>query len=197
MSKDIREQIDKIKSLNNPLVFYHNSDYNFNEFIKQNKYNKASDNYLFFSKDKNAFIERKFTYTVELRFNSKKIFNTFSFIKDFGLTNSLELYGDEVKQLLSNNVDYFLNEWGNVNVDSQESVIEYYENIGGDGNDKVGLLYYFLTKWNDSWVILETDIFLKFIESKGFDGFITVEEGIINIALRDNFTANIINKEHM
>jgi hypothetical protein len=39
-----------------------------------------------------------------------------------------------------------------------------------------GLLYYFITKWCDSWAIIETDLFLNFIESKGYNNHIILNQ---------------------
>ena len=66
--------------------------------------------------------------------------------------------------MFTKNLDYFYEEWIRVGVDSPDEVLEYFISEGGDENDKVGLLFYFLTKWNDSWVIIETDMFLNYIE---------------------------------
>lgn len=99
--------------------------------------------------------------------------------------------------MFTKNLDYFYEEWIRVGVDSPDEVLEYFINEGGDENDKVGLLFYFLTKWSDSWVIIETDMFLNYIESKGYTGFVTQEEGLLNLGLKDDFNAVIIKKEDM
>ena len=184
------------ESINN-IIFYHNSDHVFTEFIKKNNDGKLKRNYIFFSSTKNAFIEAEYTYTVKLTFNSDDIFNTFDFIKNFGIKYTLGSYVEEVKKLLSDNVEYFYDHWEKVGVDSPKEVIEYYIRDGGDEDDRVGLLFYFLRYWNDSWVIVETDIFLNFIESKGYSGFVTMEDGILNLGLKDNFKADIISRENM
>jgi hypothetical protein len=51
----------------------------------------------------------------------------------------------------------------------------------------------FLINWNDSWVIIETDKFIDFIESKGYSGFLTNEEGITSVALKNIDGVEIIN----
>jgi len=204
MSKEMREQINRVKNwkqfLNesvNSIVFYHNSDYDFEKFLPQKKDDKLKRNYLFFSNDRNTFIDRKYTYTVQLRFNSNKIFNCYKHINNFGLKYTLSKYENDIKKMFTKNLDYFYEEWIRVGVDSPDEVLEYFISEGGDENDKVGLLFYFLTKWNDSWVIIETDMFLNYIESKGFTGFVTQEEGLLNLALKDDFNAVIIKKEDM
>lgn len=177
-------------------IFYHNSDYDFNSFNAQIKKDKRT-NYLFFSNEPNTFIDRKYTYKVKLQFDPNKIFNTYKYINDYGLKYTLEDYKDEVLDLFEDNLDYFLDEWTRAGVDSINEVMEYYIDIGGDEDDMVGLLYYFLTKWNDSWAIIETDKFLDFIESKGFNGFVTQEEGLTNIACKDFKSIEIIGKKEM
>ena len=177
-------------------IFYHNSDYDFNSFNAQIKKDKRT-NYLFFSNEPNTFIDRKYTYKVKLQFDPNKIFNTFKHINDYGIKYTVEDYKDEVLDLFENNLDYFLNRWTKAGVDSIGEVMEYYIDEGGDEDDMVGLLYYFLTKFNDSWAIIETDKFLDFIESKGFNGFVTHEEGLINIACKDFKSIEIIGKMEM
>lgn len=178
----------------NTSIFYHNSDSDFEKFLAQKKDDKLKRNYLFFSNETNTFVERKYTYTVQLNFNSNKIFNCYKYVNDFGLKYTLSRYENDIKKMFTENLDYFYEEWIRVGVDSPNEVLEYFINEGGDQNDKVGLLFYFLTKWNDSWAIIETDLFLNFIESKGFIGFVTQEEGLINLALKDDFSAAIIKK---
>jgi len=204
MSEDIRKIIDKVKNFKqfmnegvNNVIFYHNSDYDFENFLIQKKEDKLKRDYLFFSNERNTFIDRKYTYTVELKFNSDKIFNCYKHINSFGLKYTLAKHENNIKNMFSKNIDYFYEEWIKVGVDSPDEVLEYFISEGGDENDKVGLLFYFLTKWNDSWVIIETDIFLKYIESKGFTGFVTQEEGLLNLGLKDDFNAVIIKKEEM
>lgn len=204
MSKEMRKDIDRVKNwkqfLNesvNSVVFYHNSDYDFEKFLTQKKDDKLKRNYLFFSNDRNTFIDRKYTYTVQLKFNSNKIFNSYKHINNFGLKYTLSKYENDIKKMFTENLDYFYEEWIRVGVDSPDEVLEYFISEGGGENDKVGLLFYFLTKWNDSWVIIETDMFLNYIESKGFTGFVTQEEGLLNLALKDDFNAVIIKKEDM
>jgi len=204
MSKEIRKQINKVKdwkhSLNegtNSATFYHNSDYDFENFLVQKKDDKLKRNYLFFSNEKNTFIDRKYTYTVQLKFNSDKIFNCFKHINNFGLKYTLNEYENDIKKMFAKNLNYFYNAWLKAGVDSPDEVLEYFINEDGDGNDKIELLFYFLTKWNDSWVIIETDMFLTYIETKGFTGFVTQEEGLLNLALKDDFNAVIIKKEEM
>lgn len=177
-------------------IFYHNSDYDFNSFNTQIKKDKKT-NYLFFSNEPNTFIDRKYTYKVKLQFDPNKIFNTFKHINDYGIKYTLEDYKDEVLELFEDNLNYFLNEWEKTGVDSINEVMEYYIDAGGDEDDMVGLLYYFLTKFNDSWAIIETNKFLDFIESKGFNGFVTHEEGLINIACKDFKSIEIIGKKEM
>jgi len=177
-------------------IFYHNSDYDFSSFNAQIKKDKKT-NYLFFSNEPNTFIDRKYTYKVKLQFDPNKIFNTFKHINDYGIKYTLEDYKDEVLELFEDNLSYFLNEWEKTGVDSINEVMEYYIDAGGDEDDMVGLLYYFLTKFNDSWAILETDKFLDFIESKGFNGFVTHEEGLINIACKDFKSIEILGKKEM
>lgn len=177
-------------------IFYHNSDYDFNSFNAQTKKEKRT-NYLFFSNEPNTFIDRKYTYKVKLQFDPNKIFNTFKHINEYGLKYTLEYYKDEVLDLFEDNLDYFLDKWTRAGVDSIGEVMEYYIDEGGDEDDMVGLLYYFLTKFNDSWAIIETDKFLDFIESKGFNGFVTHEEGLINIACKDFKSIEIIGKKEM
>jgi len=199
-------------------VFYHNSDSDIKSFIPQIKQSKRTE-YLFFSNKPNSFIDRKFTYTVKLEFNPNKIFNTFRHITKYGLKYTLDEYKDEVLRLFENNTEYFIKEWENKGVDSVDEVMEYYLDEGGSEDDMVGLLYYFLTKWNDSWAIIEddmvgllyyfltkwndswaiieTDLFLDFIESKGYTGFVTQEEGLINIACKDFLSIDIIDKQNM
>ena len=177
-------------------IFYHNSDYDFNSFNTQIKKDKRT-NYLFFSNEPNTFIDRKYTYKVKLQFDPNKIFNTFKHINVYGIKYTLEDYKDEVLELFEDNLSYFLNEWEKTGVDSINEVMEYYIDGGGDEDDMVGLLYYFLTKFNDSWAILETDKFLDFIESKGFNGFVTHEEGLINIACKDFKSIEILGKKEM
>ena len=177
-------------------IFYHNSDYDFNSFDAQIKKDKKT-NYLFFSNEPNIFIDRKYTYKVKLQFDPNKIFNTFKHINDYGIKYTLEDYKDEVLELFEDNLSYFLNEWEKTGVDSINEVMEYYIDGGGDEDDMVGLLYYFLTKFNDSWAIIETNKFLDFIESKGFNGFVTHEEGLINIACKDFKSIEIIGKKEM
>jgi hypothetical protein len=177
-------------------IFYHNSDYDFNSFNTQIKKDKKT-NYLFFSNEPNTFIDRKYTYKVKLQFDPNKIFNTFEHINDYGIKYTLENYKDEVLELFEDNLSYFLNEWEKTGVDSINEVMEYYIDAGGDEDDMVGLLYYFLTKFNDSWAIIETNKFLDFIESKGFNGFVTHEEGLINIACKDFKSIEIIGKKEM
>jgi len=177
-------------------VFYHNSDSDIKSFIPQIKQSKRTE-YLFFSNEPNSFIDRKFTYTVKLEFNPNKIFNTFRHITKYGLKYTLDEYKDEVLRLFENNTEYFIKEWENKGVDSVDEVMEYYLDEGGNEDDMVGLLYYFLTKWNDSWAIIETDLFLDFIESKGYTGFVTQEEGLINIACKDFLSIDIIDKQNM
>ena len=100
--------------------------------------------------------------------------------------------------LFENNVDYFIDEWNRTGVDSVEEVMEYFvTDKNGYEYDMVGLLYYFITKWNDSWAVIETDKFLDFIESKGYYGFVTLEEGLTNIACNDFESIEIINKRNM
>jgi len=177
-------------------IFYHNSDYDFNSFNTQINKDKKT-NYLFFSNEPNTFIDRKYTYKVKLQFDPNKIFNTFKHINDYGIKYTLEDYKDEVLELFEDNLNYFLNEWEKTGVDSINEVMEYYIDGGGDEDDMVGLLYYFLTKFNDSWAIIETNKFLDFIESKGFNGFVTHEEGLINIACKDFKSIEIIGKKEM
>jgi hypothetical protein len=177
-------------------IFYHNSDYDINSFNTQINKDKRT-NYLFFSNEPNTFIDRKYTYKVKLQFDPNKIFNTFKHINDYGIKYTLEDYKDEVLELFEDNLSYFLNEWEKTGVDSINEVMEYYIDAGGDEDDMVGLLYYFLTKFNDSWAILETDKFLDFIESKGFNGFVTHEEGLINIACKDFKSIEILGKKEM
>jgi len=177
-------------------IFYHNSDYDFNSFNAQIKKDKKT-NYLFFSNEPNTFIDRKYTYKVKLQFDPNKIFNTFKHINDYGIKYTLEDYKDEVLDLFKDNLDYFLDKWTKAGVDSIGEVMEYYIYEGGDEDDMVLLLYYFLTNFNDSWAIIETDKFLDFIESKGFNGFVTHEEGLINIACKDFKSIEIIGKKEM
>lgn len=177
-------------------IFYHNSDYDFNSFNTQIKKDKKT-NYLFFSNEPNTFIDRKYTYKVKLQFDPNKIFNTFKHINDYGIKYTMEDYKDEVLELFEDNLNYFLNEWEKTGVDSINEVMEYYIDGGGDEDDMVGLLYYFLTKFNDSWAIIETNKFLDFIESKGFNGFVTHEEGLINITCKDFKSIEIIGKKEM
>jgi len=177
-------------------IFYHNSDYDIKSFIPQVKKTKKT-NYLFFSNEPNTFIDRKFTYKVKLEFNPNKIFNTFRHITKYGIKYTLDEYKGEVLRLFENNTEYFIKEWENTGVDSVGEVMEYYLDEGGNEDDMVGLLYYFITKWCDSWAIIETDLFLNFIESKGYTGFVTQEEGLINIACKDFLSIDIINKQNM
>ena len=177
-------------------IFYHNSDYDFNSFNAQIKKDKKT-NYLFFSNEPNTFIDRKYTYKVKLQFDPNKIFNTFKHINDYGIKYTVEDYKDEVLDLFKDNLDYFLDKWTKAGVDSIGEVMEYYIYKGGDEDDMVLLLYYFLTNFNDSWAIIETDKFLDFIESKGFNGFVTHEEGLINIACKDFKSIEIIGKMEM
>jgi len=178
-------------------IFYHISKKDFDVFSKQLRNNIKVSEYLFFSEEINGFITGDYLYTVELDFNPKKIFNSFKFSENnnYGIEFTLEKYIDDVKELFKNNLEYFYNEWIQYNVDSPENVLEYFTSIGGDENDKVGLLYYFLTEWNDSFAIIESNKFLEFLETKGFDGFITMEEGIFNIALRYYNEIKILKKE--
>ena len=177
-------------------IFYHNSDYDI-ELFKPQLRNRKKHSYLFFSNEPNTFIDRKYTYEVKLKFDPNRIFNTFKHINDYGIKYTLEEYKDEVLDLFENNVDYFIDEWNRTGVDSVEQVMEYFINEGGDEDDMVGLLYYFITKWNDSWAVIETDKFLDFIESKGYYGFVTLEEGLTNIACNDFESIEIINKRNM
>jgi len=177
-------------------IFYHNSDYDIKSFIPQVKKTKKT-NFLFFSNEPNTFIDRKFTYKVKLEFNPNKIFNTFRHITKYGIKYTLDEYKGEVLRLFENNTEYFSKEGENTGVDSVGEVMEYYLDEGGNEDDMVGLLYYFITKWNDSWAIIETDLFLNFIESKGYNGFVTQEEGLINIACKDFLSIDIINKQNM
>ena len=178
-------------------IFYHNSDYNIDLFKPQLR-NRKKNSYLFFSNEPNTFIDRKYTYEVKLKFDPNRIFNTFKHINDYGIKYTLEEYKDEVLDLFENNVDYFIDEWNRTGVDSVEEVMEYFvSDKNGDEDDMVGLLYYFITKWNDSWAVIETDKFLDFIESKGYYGFVTLEEGLTNIACNDFESIEIINKRNM
>ena len=177
-------------------IFYHNSDYDIESFKPQLR-NRKKSSYLFFSNEPNTFIDRKYTYEVKLKFNPSKIFNSFKFINDYGIKYTLEEHKDEVLDLFENNVDYFIDEWNRMGVDSVNEVMEYFINEGGEDGDMVGLLYYFITKWNDSWAVIETDKFLEFIESKGYYGFVTLEEGLINIACNDFESIEIMSKRNM
>ena len=178
-------------------IFYHNSDYNIDLFKPQLR-NRKKNSYLFFSNEPNTFIDRKYTYEVKLKFDPNRIFNTFKHINDYGIKYTLEEYKDEVLDLFENNVDYFIDEWNRTGVDSVEEVMEYFvTDKYGYEYDMVGLLYYFITKWNDSWAVIETDKFLDFIESKGYYGFVTLEEGLTNIACNDFESIEIINKRNM
>ena len=181
------------ESNSNKYIFYHTTDSDIESFTAQLKDNKLKRHYLFFSIEPNAFMKGKFVYTIELDFNPSKIFNTFEFITDCGIRCNINDY--DIKKLLENNLDYFYDIWENGGVDSPMDLLDYYISDGGDENDKIGLLYYFITKCNDSWIILETDIFLKFIESKGFEGFVTVEEGLLCLALKKYNSIKIINKQ--
>ena len=177
-------------------IFYHNSDYDIESFKPQLR-NRKKSSYLFFSNEPNTFIDRKYTYEVKLKFNPNKIFNSFKFINDYGIKYTLEEHKDEVLDLFENNVDYFIDEWNRMGVDSVNEVMEYFINEGGEDGDMVGLLYYFITKWNDSWAVIETDKFLEFIESKGYYGFVTLEEGLTNIACNDFESIEIMSKRNM
>jgi hypothetical protein len=201
---NLQEQLNRIQEMmgvdkqpeNGGGIFYHNSDQDIEYFTPQLRDIKKSQ-YLFFSNEPNTFIDRKHTYKVKLKFDPNKIFNTFKHITQYGLKYTLDDYKEEVLDLFENNTDYFIEAWRYRGVDSVEEVMEYYINEGGDENNMVGLLYYFITKWNDSWAVLETDKFLDFIDSKGFNGFVTQEEGLINIACKDFESIQIISKENM
>ena len=178
-------------------IFYHNSDNDIDTFKPQLKDDRIKRKYLFFSNEPNTFIDRKYTYKVELEFNPDKIFNPFKHINKYGLKYNLIDYKDEVLDLFDKHTEYFINEWDKTGVDSVNEVLEYYVDEGNDEDDLVGLLYYFLSKWNDSWALIETDLFLKFLESKGFNGFVTQEEGLINIACYDYISIKILDKSNM
>ena len=175
--------------------WYHNSDNIFKEFKKRppNGDSLVRD-YLFFSSEPNMFIYREYMYEVKLNFRPNRIFNPFKHVDEFGLKYNID--EEEVKKLLGDNLDYFYAAWIKSNVDSPEEVLEYgpFISEGGDETDKLGLLFHFVTEWNDSWAILETNLFLDYIKRKGFDGFVTIEEGIINLALRENFDIQIIDR---
>lgn len=178
--------------------FYHNSDREIEEFSPQPRGRKKNE-YLYFSEDENAFIDAKYTYKVRLRFDPDRIFCTFQHqAGKYGISFSAGDYREEIMDLFASDTEYFIDEWEKTGVDSPREVIEYYLDEGGNEDDKVGLLYYFLTKWNDSWSIIETDRFLEFIESKGFTGFVTNEEGILCIATKD-YVGNIeiVDKKNM
>lgn len=177
-------------------IFYHNSDYDIESFKPQLR-NRKKSSYLFFSNEPNTFIDRKYTYEVKLKFNPNRIFNSFKFINDYGIKYTLEEYKDEVLDLFENNVDYFIDEWNKTGVDSVNEVMEYFIDEGGEDGDMVGLLYYFISNWNDSWAVIETDKFLDFIESKGYYGFVTLEEGLTNIACNDFESIEIMSKRNM
>jgi len=54
-------------------IFYHNSDNDIDTFKPQLKDDRLKRKYLFFSNEPNSFIDRKYTYKVELEFNPDKI----------------------------------------------------------------------------------------------------------------------------
>ena len=177
----------------NSNIFYHNS--NRNDIIKFEKINNSNtkmSNYAFFSSEPNGFISFKgdnFEYKVSIDIDYNKIFNIY---KDKNINGNIinscfNKYENEIIDLLENNLDYFYKNWNDSNTDNPESVSEYYETY----LSKLDLLIKFLTEWNDSWCILETDLFLNFIESKNYIGFLTIEEGIINLALNYKFNDNI------
>lgn len=195
--QEIIKNILREGSENGGGIFYHNSDYEIDNFIPQTKKDISKSNYLFFSNEPNTFIDRKYTYKVQLLFDPERIFNPFNHITKYGLTCNIHEYKDEILDMFEKNTDYFINEWEKKRVDRIGEVMVYFVDEGNDKNDLVGLLYYFLTKWNDSWAIIETNIFLNFLDSKGFNGFVTQEEGLINIACNNFKSIKIIEKRNM
>lgn len=177
----------------NSSIFYHNSDRNdIIRFEKSSNSHTKVSNYAFFSSEPNSFISFKgdnFEYKVSIDIDYNKIFNIFEDKNINGtiINSCFSKYKDEIINLLENNLDYFYKVWIDVRVDSPEEVSEYYD----DNISKLDLLINFLTEWHDSWCILETDLFLNFIESKNFIGFLTIEEGITNLALNYKYNDNI------
>lgn len=185
-----------IKNSNgNCTIFYHVSNIDNIQEFKPTRNTKKSHKYIFFSTDIDSLIiDEEFTYEVNLDCDIKKIFNVYNFItksdKLKGIENNFNKHKEEIIKLLNDNIDYFYNEWEKVGVDNPDEVSQNYD----EELSKLDLLVLFLTEWNDSWVILETDKFIDFIESKGYMGFITMEEGKINIAIKDPNCIKIIKK---
>ena len=97
-------------------IFYHNSDSDIDTFKPQLKDNRNKRKYLFFSNEPNTFIDREYTYKVELVFNPDKIFNPYQHITKYGLTYNLIDYKDEVLDMFSKHTDYFIKEWNRTEI---------------------------------------------------------------------------------
>lgn len=169
-------------------VFFHQSDNPDLKFKKE--YNGYYHGYIFFSYDKQYFIEREWTYEVYLNIEKSDIFNINKYVgKKEGLEDSFSKHSDRIINFLKSNLDYLYDVWKNKGEEDPESIQYYWNEKKGlsDDNitDKLELLLWFLREWVYSWCILEDKKFLDFIEILGYKGFATQEEDIVNIAIKD------------
>jgi hypothetical protein len=187
-------------------IFYHQTDDPNLNFIKGG--GGHYDGYIFFSTQPQSFLVREYSYEITLHINKDDIFCIYpkkSIITDqYGkasdvIFNSIyDKHKKEINELLSDNLDYFYEMWIRSGTDAPTDVQYLWNeknNLDPDyTSDPLELLTWFTTEWNDSWCILETALFINFIESKGYKGFLTIEEGIINIAIKDIDRIEIIKK---
>lgn len=171
--------------------FYHVSN-DPNLFFKKDSNNNYGG-YLFFSSERQFFKKAKYLYEVKLNLETKDVFNIYSFLDNF--EDSYIKNKDLIDKTLKDNLDYFYNAWIKSGVDSPEEVhYEWSENNKSKLN-KFQTLLYFIRDWNDSWAIIETEIFRNLIEKLNYNSFTTYEEGIMCIATKDISKIEIINKK--
>lgn len=195
-----------VGSLKHKAIVYHRSNYNlaiddggYDTFKSREGDLKVLD-YKFFSvgeESRDIFGGgRKYEYMVELEYNPNNIFSPHPNIK--GLKVNYIFDNEKIKEdflkFLNDNLEYFYNTdyLGNDNPNDKEVEEAFERQEGGDRNDKFGLLVHYIRYWNDSWILMENNLFLEYIESKGFDGFTTMEQGFSHIAVKNNFNARII-----
>jgi len=180
----------------NQITLYHQSD-NPNLEIGNLQRNKKTLGYFFLSTEHQSFIEREYTYSLSIDLKNEDIFNIFPDEYYYGIDLKIDNYLDndsnkeDVIKLLEDNIEYFYKIWIDSGTDDAEDATGVFEEKFNRVPEKLELLYWFLTTWNDSWRIIESDIFLNYIESKGFKGFTTVEEGILSVGINNRYHDSI------
>lgn len=178
---------------NNELILYHQSDApNIKKFKRPYSHlKKKVFDYTFFSFEEQGFLQREYTYRVKIKLAPNEIFVIYSqdilnaINKNVPIQSSFPSMENEIRKLVSENNEYLLKVWKESNTDNKESVSELYKEKFNKIPSDDEILMWFLTTWNDSWCLLESDLLIDFIESRGFKSFVTIEDGQLNVAVNN------------